>query len=245
MKMDCMQVYTLFDSLIDRQLPDRQREEIAAHLERCDSCASALYAVEQLRASRRLDAPEPRADFLSEIVESVPRQHLSESSERHDRFWLGATIGGAVAAGIVVALMNFAAPLDYRSEPRSPQFTIALNETRDVNVAIDSPVEMMDAAIRVVLTGTVALDGYENQSELRWSTNLDAGVNVLSLPVTMLGTRGGQVLVEVSHEQRHEVFVVKLPGSAPQVAARPEAEATITGTERFSTASKAISWSSA
>jgi len=96
--------------------------------------------------------------------------------------------------------------------------TIALTETRDVNVAIDSPTDLQDAQIRVVLTGAVALTGFEGQSEIRWSTNLDRGVNMLSLPVTMQGLNGGRLLVEVDYEDHHEIFVVDLEGS-PEVGA--------------------------
>ena len=101
------------------------------------------------------------------------------------------------------------------------QLEIALNETRDVNLAIDSPIAMMNAQIRVVLTGTVALAGFEEQSELRWATDLDRGVNVLRLPITMLGTSGGQVLVEVTHQDRHEIFVVTLRSSTSPRAGEP------------------------
>jgi hypothetical protein len=60
----------------------------------------------------------------------------------------------------------------------------------------------------VVLSGAVGLDGYEGQRELRWRTNLDPGVNQLTLPVIATGAGGGQVLVEVLHEGKRRTFLV-------------------------------------
>ena len=45
----------------------------------------------------------------------------------------------------------------------------------DVSVAIDSSEARMDAQIRVVLTGGIQLAGFDDQSVLSWTTDLDRG----------------------------------------------------------------------
>lgn len=90
----------------------------------------------------------------------------------------------------------------------TPQVTLALYEPHDVNIAVDTPSPLADAEIRVVLTGAIELDGFANQRELRWRTNLDAGANQLTLPIIATGTGGGQLLVEVHHGQKRRTFVV-------------------------------------
>lgn len=224
--MNCAEVSILLESLVEQCLTPAQHRLVTAHLTGCDSCASAAYALEQLRAKRLSTIPDPRPGLLSEIVTQVTQSELATDLRTPDRFWLGAAAGGALAAGIVLALLSFNSIGPMEPDTRSSQLSIALNETRDVNVAINSPTEMIDASIRVVLTGTLALAGYEDQSELRWMTDLDAGVNALSLPVTMLGTDGGQVLVEVTHDDHHKIFVITLSGSAPQASGQSLLNAT-------------------
>ena len=214
--MDCTEVSTLLELYAETQLTSAQRVAVEAHLGRCDSCSSAAYAVTILRSQRRVATPATRPGLLSEVIDRAAMADSETVTRGSDRFWLGAGIGGALAAGIVFALLNFNSINQRQPDLRIPQLGIAFNETRDVNLAIDSPTAMMDATIRVVLTGTVVLAGFEQQSELQWTTDLDPGVNMLSLPVTMVGTSGGQVFVEVTHEDRHEIFVVTLPGSSPQ-----------------------------
>ena len=68
--------------------------------------------------------------------------------------------------------------------------------------------------MRVELRGAVALDGYAGQRELRWMTNLDRGINQLTLPVVALDATGGQVLVEVTHGDKRRTFILDVRAGA-------------------------------
>jgi hypothetical protein len=49
---------------------------------------------------------------------------------------------------------------------------------------------------------------------LRWSTDLDRGINQLTLPVVALDASGGQVLVEVTHGRQRRTFVLDVRATA-------------------------------
>ena len=89
-----------------------------------------------------------------------------------------------------------------------PEVRLALNEPHAVTVTLESAEPLLAADVRVELRGAVALDGYDGQRELRWQTDLDRGVNQLTLPVVALGASGGQVLVEVTHGDKRRTFVL-------------------------------------
>jgi hypothetical protein len=91
---------------------------------------------------------------------------------------------------------------------------MALNERHDVTVTLESPEPLTNAEVRVELRGAVALEGYAGQRELRWSTNLDRGINQLTLPVVASDATGGQVLVEVTHGDKRRTFVLDVRPSA-------------------------------
>jgi hypothetical protein len=89
-----------------------------------------------------------------------------------------------------------------------PEVRIALNQPSDVTVTLETPEALANAEVRVELRGAVALEGYAGQRELRWATNLDRGVNQLTLPVVASQASGGQVLVEVTHGDKRRTFVL-------------------------------------
>jgi hypothetical protein len=145
------------------------------------------------------------------VERAIDRALLSGSAQRYrSGFWAGVTSGAALAAtlaAVAVALWLQRPALD--GAPASiPEVRVALNRPQNVTVTLESPQALADAEVRVELRGAVALDGYQGQRELRWSTTLDRGVNQLTLPVVALDAAGGQVLVEVAHGARRRTFVL-------------------------------------
>jgi hypothetical protein len=129
-------------------------------------------------------------------------------------FWSGASVGGALAAGIVMAVMSARAVDQLPPSSSSTDIAIALHDTKDVMVAIDSRREIASADIRVVLSGGIGLTGYEGRDEVRWSAPLNRGVNMLTLPVTMLGKTGGHLLVEIAYGEQRQTYAVQLTATS-------------------------------
>ena len=127
------------------------------------------------------------------------------------RFWLGAGFGGAVAASLfalALALGWFGSIAT--NEPEIAEFLVALNEPRQMDVAIETDRPLQGATISILLSGDIELDGFSGRRELTWSEDLEAGINRLSLPVLAMGERGGQMVVRLSHPLSEQVFIIHL-----------------------------------
>lgn len=184
------------------------------HLEGCEDCAAALRAVATLRAEHYAPPPKVPAHSFAQAMERAVRAPRTEA-RRGRSFWLGTAVGGALAAAIAITV----AVLWQQASTTpigNPEIRLALNEVRQVSVSLESPAALVDAEIRVVLTGGVGLQGFAGQRELRWMTDLDRGVNQLTLPLVGLDARGGQVTVEVYHGTKQRIFVIDVqPVSRP------------------------------
>jgi hypothetical protein len=88
--------------------------------------------------------------------------------------------------------------------------SLALNETRAIDVLIDSERELEDATIRIVATGSVVLDGFEDEREIGWHAHLEKGSNVLSLPVVARSTGQGQLVAVIEHDGRTRRMTINL-----------------------------------
>ena len=124
-------------------------------------------------------------------------------------------VGGALAASVAVAVtVWWVRPQpDSLASAANPRVALALHEVRAINVSLDSPEALTGAEIHVVLTGAIGLQGFAEQRDLRWTTDLDRGVNQLTLPLVALGPTGGQVMVEVQHGDKRRTFVVDVQTS--------------------------------
>lgn len=160
------------------------------------------------RALERLPAPEPRPEFIDRAFATAtrtpppPRNRLTHLLSRWET-WVGVTAGAAIA---VMLMLMLGPPLLHRE----PGITLALNEMRDIDVLIDSERALDGATVRIVATGSVALDGFENEREIGWQTHLAQGSNVLSLPVVARSTGAGQLVAVIEHEGRSRRVTVNL-----------------------------------
>jgi hypothetical protein len=195
---------------------DRPPHEMRAamdHVAACDDCQAALRALDALLPLRQEVAPV--ADEAT-VERAIDRALTAGPAQVYRRgFWGGMISGAAIAA--TVAAVAIGIWLSSGGDPAPvavPEVRMALNERHDVTVTLESPERLANAEVRVELRGAVALDGYAGQRELRWSTDLDRGVNQLTLPVVAIDATGGQVLVEVTHGDKRRTFVLDVRASA-------------------------------
>ena len=167
------------------------------------------------QALKRLPAPEPRPGFVDRALANATREPAARAGKRSmglaylaSRWetWIGAALGGAVAAALTLFLLR---PLE-QPAPAPMGISLALNESRAIDVLIDSERELEDATIRIVATGSVVLDGFENEREIGWRAHLERGSNVLSLPVVARSTGQGQLVAVIEHEGRTRRMTINL-----------------------------------
>jgi hypothetical protein len=168
------------------------------------------------RALKRLPAPEPRPGFVDRALANATRQPAARAKESTRGLvhlasrwetWIGAAFGGAVAAALTLFLLR---PVVEQPAATPMGISLALNETRAIDVLIDSERELEDATIRIVATGSVVLDGFDNEHEIGWRANLEKGSNVLSLPVVARSTGNGQLVAVIEHDGRTRRMTINL-----------------------------------
>jgi hypothetical protein len=162
------------------------------------------------RVLKQLPAPEPRTGFIDRALAKAsgtrpaPVNRLAHLAGRWET-WVGAAFGAAVATALTLILH----PTEQLSAAR-PAIALNLNESRAIEVLIDSERSLEDARIRIVAIGSVALDGFENDREIDWQTHLDRGNNVLSLPVVARSTGRGQLVATIEHGGRIRWMTINL-----------------------------------
>lgn len=189
----------------------------AEHLAHCEDCRNAAHGFAVLLADRDLPIPLPADDVMRRAIAAA----ASGPRPSPSGFWLGVGVGAALAAGLALAIMTFR-PIEVAGPPPSsaPQIVLSVNELRDVSVALSSPEPLAGAEIKVALRGEIALRGFDDEREVSWRTDLDQGVNQLTLPLIGLHAGSGQVVVEVEHGDKRRSFVVDvLTTDGPPAAA--------------------------
>jgi hypothetical protein len=183
-----------------------RRRAARAHAEGCPECAAACRALSALYAEQFAPVPPLPENSFARALDRVDRVPDIAPARRRS-FWLGTAVGGALAAGIAVVVAVLW-PQPSLEPLGNPEVRLLAGEVREISMSLESPEALADAEIRVSLTGGVGLQGFANQREVRWMTDLDRGINQLTLPLVGLDASGGQVTVEVQHGSKRRTFVI-------------------------------------
>ncbi len=184
------------------------RDEVSRHIVQCETCRAAEQAVAALANERALRVPRLADGAFERALQRATQLPPRVVTTSRRGFWVGTAVGGVFAASLAVAITLWWLQPGTDVAATNPQVRLALHEVRAINVSLDSPEALQGAEIRIVLTGAIGLDGFADERELRWMTDLDRGVNQLTLPVVALGPNGGQVMVEVQYGDKRRAFVV-------------------------------------
>jgi hypothetical protein len=170
-----------------------------------------------------MPVPEPKPGFEDRVLANAtatatraapaeranPRGGMRDAIRQPATWWAAAA--GALAATIACVAILWQQP----DALAGASVVLALNESRDVSLVIDSERALEDATIRLSVTGSVTLAGYEQQQEIEWKTSLTQGPNLLSLPVIGRSAGSGSVVAEIEHDGRTRRMSVVLHVIAP------------------------------
>ncbi len=111
--MECRQVQTQLTAYLDGLLEERQRQAVAEHLARCETCAAEAQALQRVdRLLRAVEWEEPPAYLWQSIRSRIE----SEAQRRVVPFWRQLftlprlALGGAIAAAVLAAVVFWRAP---------------------------------------------------------------------------------------------------------------------------------------
>jgi anti-sigma factor RsiW len=207
--VNCESVLERLDALSGDALASVERRKIEEHIATCDECQSAIRGAEAMRTVKAQPIEHAPDELFERVMNSTTETAIPAPS--NNGFWLGAGFGGALVAAIAIVALTLGLFRDESgSDADVAQFMVSMEETRDLNVAIDLANDLPGATLSVFISGGIELAGFGDRRELVWTADLDKGVNKLTLPVFATGSGGGQLIVKLDHAASHQVFVVNL-----------------------------------
>ena len=171
--------------------------------------ADQVARAERMRAAvagQPVVGPEP--GFFDTALDVAAREGSRDRRRNaRSRSW-GIGLGSALAAGIAVWLVSgvlLKTPQLDRTDSM-PGLTMAMNETHTVNLMFASADALEEATLVVQLPPGVEVAGYRGRSEIRWSTQMQQGKNVLPLALIATEGSGGELVARVEHGDKQKTF---------------------------------------
>ncbi len=179
--MNCEQLHEQLDSYLDGELPSELQTRVESHISGCENCRAVVAEAREMQeALRQMPAPTIRPGFANQAIKHAVNQHT------HHRRGFVAGFSTALAASMVLALFIGGLLPDMKQSPDStvtPVVVISIQQPQTVNLVFDVATAMENATLSIVLPDNVEVVGFPGQHEITWQTSLQAGRNILPLPL--------------------------------------------------------------
>ena len=240
--INCTDFQNTIDEYCRADLSPEVTADFDAHLASCSECTRAVDAHNDFLISlKAMPVVGPSEGFAIRALRIAAEpetvgQNVGHYRHNHHRrgfmVGFGSAAVAALALWVVVGVFPQQMPgtngdsemakveanADTNVKKSIPEFSIALNEQRDIKLAFFSSVDLKGAQITLQLPENVALVGHEGQRELAWNTNLAKGDNTLRLPIVATSVTGGQLVARIEYMGKVKTLKVNLSVGAAHVA---------------------------
>lgn len=203
--MNCRDIQALLPEYSHQDLGPEAEILVNLHLQSCRTCTAIVQRERQLQASlKSLPVAELPAGFAAKAM-----RRAREEASAQDRRRVGT---GLAMAASVLMVAGLAFMLGRGTSAVAPENTVnlAMGQTQMVALKIDAPQAFEQVKFEVSLPANVALAEQPELREFAWSGQLQAGVNVLSLPLVGINPDSGHLIATVTYGKTRRSLDVPL-----------------------------------
>ena len=229
--MSCNEIRVDLPAFINNELSAPARDRVQGHIAACPACTEWLASERALNRAlqEQFSVPSPSPGFHNRVLSSARYSENSKSG------WSHGALGGAIAAALALGI-GLGVFLQPGGVTDSEGVVVAVSEsaTDEPAIGISEPVEKVvrlafhsgEALENVTLTlelpPNVEVASWPGQRELSWQVSLDAGENILSLPLKLLFPGSGELVARLNTGDRQKTFRAPIPEYPQQTVEGPE-----------------------
>lgn len=231
MTMSCNEIRVDIPAYINNELSTPARDRVWEHIAACQACSEWLASERTL--SRALQAqfsvPAPSSDFHNRVLLSARGAANPKSG------WSHGALGGAIAAALALGIgLGFLVQSDSVTDNAKPAVASRENAVEKPESGIAEPVEktvrlafrsgeaLENVTLTLELPSNVELASWPGHRELSWKVSLNAGENVLSLPLKLLFPGAGELVARLDTGERQKTFRAPIPEYPQRPVEDPE-----------------------
>lgn len=229
MTMSCKDTRAALPNFIRNGLSPVEQNRVAQHLATCEACNQVLESERALSNAleEQFVIPAPSPGFENRVLGAVRKGHNSG--------WSHSVLGGAIAAALAlgIGLGVLLQPAGLSEEGGSgvasveavteePEQPVTAPVDRTVRLAFRSGEALENVTLTLELPPHVELASWPGRRELSWQVSLDAGENVLSLPLKLLFPGAGELVARLDTGDRQKTFRTPIPDYPAQRKEGPE-----------------------
>jgi hypothetical protein len=220
--VNCHLFEVLLDDHLDASLDPETEADMLVHAAACAECGALRTRERQLRrAVRELPVAASAPDYADRVLAAALAAHSSVGrrvASRREASGVGIWAAvGSVAAFLALFVGLWSAQEPATAPSQGPTFVLPVARVPPPGTGSVQPVRLVFRSESAIENVTIEIDlpdgaeitGYPGQQRLTWTSDLNAGANLLELPVVLRGP-GGVLTATLNLGAERRRFAVQL-----------------------------------
>lgn len=202
--MKCRTVKILLQELIDGNLAGADTGLIKTHLQECAACREdhrqTLNMIEMLKEIPVLPAS---AGFTERALSNAVRSRPATAGSRFKY------LGGGIAASLLAVFLMVSTMAGLGPERSAADVVLIDGQVKTIRVAIESARVIDEIEMTIDVSENLEIEGYRGQQAISWTTRLEPGVNLITLPVTAIAAGDGEIVARVGLGKSEKIYRIR------------------------------------
>ena len=212
--MNCRIAQTLMQDASDGKLNGADTGLLNVHLQECAACREDYrQTCKMIEFLKAIPVPPSSAGFVERVLSNATRTRPVAAGSRSFRLSAG------IAASLFLLFLTANLVLEHRSPtPRDADLVLLGSEVRTIRVAIESERAVEGIRMSIDISENLEIGGYPDQRAISWTTRLEEGINLITLPVSAIAGGDGEIVARVGLGEHEKAFRIltryRDPGNA-------------------------------
>ncbi|TGN38357.1 anti-sigma factor family protein [Marinobacter confluentis] len=208
--MSCSAFINRLQPWLRGELSSDEAAAVERHVAGCYACATIVENESAILGAlkSRYGVPPASPGFEQRVLSraaALPVESDNEAKRTMSLPLAGGAIAAALALGIALGLGLQPETTD-RSEQMAVKDSLVGERPYTVKLAFDSAEAMDNVMLTVELPAHVEMLSYPGQQRLSWNVDLDAGENILKLPLNVLFPGEGELVAHLHKGEQQKTF---------------------------------------
>lgn len=209
--MNCEQIEMQLDDFLDEVLDQATADHLEAHLLLCADCAGKVARAKYIHgAIRNMPVPALSRDSRQRLLEQIKAGSPASRKTDWRAFFQGASAAALMLGLGLVFWQQQTSDLANPTGPMTASQQYPPVDAQTVQLVFDSGRALHGVTLTLELPDGVEAQEFPGLQQISWQVDIDAGANVLSLPLYVSAQEQRELVAHIEHGSSRKTFRVPI-----------------------------------
>lgn len=209
--MNCEHIDMRMGDFLDKALDQPSADRFEAHLLLCTKCAGKVARARYIHAAiKSMPVPQLPHDSRQRLLQQIRSRSSTTRTGNWRAFFQGASAATLILGLGLIFWQQITSDLSHPTMPATASQQPLAANTQTVQLVFDSSKALHGVTLTLELPEGVEAQEFPGLQQISWQVDIDAGANVLSLPLYISAQERQELVAHIEHGTSRKTFRVPI-----------------------------------